>query len=135
MSNVANRLAKKNPGRPGAAKQVRLKLVYLNLGSSVMVSLLIGLVLGVLAILTTLVAWAILTRTGAFDQLDSLISGVTGSGSGAKSVFSFSRAIGLAVILGLINLIVVTVFGTVFTLVYNLLVKLTGGLFVGFINK
>lgn len=135
MSNVADKLANKTPRRQ--AKQVRLKLVYLNLRSSMMVSVLIGLVLGVLAIIVTMLAWAILTGTGAVDQLDSLISGSTVSGGGisAKSFLSFSHVFGFAAILGLINVIVVTVLGMICALMYNLIVKMTGGLFLGFTNS
>jgi hypothetical protein len=136
MSNVADKLAKKSPRQPRPAKQVRLKLVYLNLGSTVLVSLLIGLVLGVLSIVIAIVAWAVFTQIGAFDQLDTFVAGAgAGSGIDLKAFFSFSRVIGLSAALGLINVIGVTIFGTMCALVYNLIVKATGGLFVGFTNN
>lgn len=132
MSSIADKLAKKMSGRLG--KQVRLNLVYLNLGSSVTVSFLSGVVLGVLTMIITLVAWSVLSRTGAFVQLDTLVSGTTVSDKAinTNAFFGFSRAIGLSAILGLVTVVVVTVFGTVATVVYNLIVKFTGGLFVGF---
>jgi hypothetical protein len=134
VSNVAEKLAQKNPSRLAPAKQVRLKLVYLNLWSSVKVSFLIGVSLGIFAIFITVVAWMFLSQTGAFDQLDSFISGVTTTGArgSVKSLLTFNWVLGFSVILGLLNVIVVTVIGVVVTLLYNLSVKFTDGLFIGF---
>ncbi|HAM25229.1 MAG TPA: hypothetical protein DCP11_00590 [Microbacteriaceae bacterium] len=136
MSSVADKLRKKNPRQPKSTMQVRLKLVRINLWSSAKVSFLIGISLGVFVIVGTLVAWTILSRTGAFDQLDALISGVTpGAGTSVKSLLSPGRVMGFAVIVALLNLVVITVAGTIATLLYNLSVKFTGGLFIGFVNK
>ncbi|MFM9918396.1 DUF3566 domain-containing protein [Lacisediminihabitans sp. H27-G8] len=113
-------------------KQVRLHLVYLNVRTSILVSLLLGVVLGVFAILIGLVAWVILTRTGSLDQIASVIAGEGANGINVKTLFSFSHVFALSAVLGLVNVVVTTVFGTVSAVLYNLVVRLTGGLFVGF---
>lgn len=132
LSSIAERLARKSSGLPGPVKQVRLHLVYLNVRTSILVSLLLGVVLGVFAILIGLVAWVILTRTGSLDQIASVIAGEGANGINVKSLFSFSHVFALSAVLGLVNVVVTTVFGTVSAMLYNLVVRLTGGLFVGF---
>jgi hypothetical protein len=52
-----------------------------------------------------------------------------------KSVLSFSQVFALSALLGLVNVVVTTIFGTVSAVLYNLVVRLTGGLFVGFTNR
>ncbi|MET4705145.1 DUF3566 domain-containing protein [Frigoribacterium sp. UYMn621] len=135
LSSIADRLAQKSSVRSGAVKQVRLHLVYLNVSTSLLVSLLVGVVLGVFTVIIVLTAWVILTRTGSLDQIASVIAGGAADGITVKSVLSFSQVFALSALLGLVNVVVTTIFGTVSAVLYNLVVRLTGGLFVGFTNR
>ncbi|WP_185200901.1 DUF3566 domain-containing protein [Glaciihabitans sp. INWT7] len=135
LSSIADRLAQKSSGRSGPVKQVRLHLVYLNVRTALLVSLLVGVVLAAFTILLGSVGWVVLTRTGSLDQLASVVAGEGTNGINVKSLLSFNRVFELCALLGLANVVVTTIFGAVSAVLYNLVVRLTGGVFVGFTNQ
>ena len=134
-SSVAERLAKKTAKRP-TSKQVRLKLVYIDFWSAVKVSFLAGLAFAIVGIVATFLIWSVLTNTGVFKQINDLISSIAGSGSGnVMSALGLGNVMSFSIIVGILDLIVVTALGAVVALLYNLSVKITGGLLVGFTNN
>jgi len=134
-SSVAERLAKKTAKRP-TSKQVRLKLVYIDFWSAVKVSFLAGLAFAIVGIVATFLIWSVLTNTGVFKQINDLISSIAGSGSGdVMSALGLGNVMSFSIIVGILDLIVVTALGAGVALLYNLSVKITGGLLVGFTNN
>ncbi|NUU06471.1 DUF3566 domain-containing protein [Leifsonia sp. C5G2] len=135
-SSVAEKLAKKSSRRPASAKQVRLKLVYVDFWSTVKLSFLAGICLAIIAIVGTFLIWTVLDRTGIFDQVNSLFKDISGAGgSDLRSIFGLGQVMGFSLIVAILDIVVVTALGAVFALLYNLSVKITGGLLVGFTNN
>ncbi|GAB3583255.1 hypothetical protein GCM10027406_27490 [Leifsonia lichenia] len=135
-SSVAEKLAKKSSRRPASAKQVRLKLVYIDFWSTVKLSFLAGICLAIIAIVGTFLVWTVLDRTGIFDQVNSLFKDISGAGgSDLKSILGLGQVMGFSLVVGILDIIVITALGAVFALLYNLSVKITGGLLVGFTNN
>ncbi|MDR6611537.1 MULTISPECIES: DUF3566 domain-containing protein [unclassified Leifsonia] len=135
-SSVAEKLAKKSSRRPASAKQVRLKLVYIDFWSTVKLSFLAGICLAIIAIVGTFLIWTVLDRTGIFDQVNSLFKDISGAGgSDLRSVLGLGQVMGFSLIVAILDIVVVTALGAVFALLYNLSVKITGGLLVGFTNN
>ncbi|WP_223693069.1 DUF3566 domain-containing protein [Leifsonia poae] len=135
-SSVAEKLAKKSSRRPASAKQVRLKLVYIDFWSTVKLSFLAGICLAIIAIVGTFLVWTVLDRTGIFDQVNSLFKDISGAGgSDLKSILGLGQVMGFSLVVGVLDIIVITALGAVFALLYNLSVKITGGLLVGFTNN
>ncbi|MGJ4845528.1 MULTISPECIES: DUF3566 domain-containing protein [unclassified Leifsonia] len=135
-SSVAEKLAKKSSRRPVSAKQVRLKLVYIDFWSTVKLSFLAGICLAIIAIVGTFLVWTVLDRTGIFDQINSLFKDISGAGgSDLKSILGLGQVMGFSLVVGILDIIVITALGAVFALLYNLSVKITGGLLVGFTNN
>ena len=135
-SSVAEKLAKKSSRRPATAKQVRLKLVYIDFWSTVKLSFLAGMCLAIIAIVGTFLVWTVLDRTGIFNQMDSLVKDVSGAGGGSLSaVLGLGQVMGFSLIVAILDIVVTTALGAVFALLYNLSVKITGGLLVGFTNN
>ncbi|SEH62554.1 MULTISPECIES: DUF3566 domain-containing protein [unclassified Leifsonia] len=135
-SSVAEKLAKKSSRRPATAKQVRLKLVYVDFWSTVKLSFLAGICLAVIAIVGTFLIWTVLDRTGIFDQINSLFKDISGAGgSDLRSILGLGQVMGFSLIVAILDIVVVTALGAVFALLYNLSVKITGGLLVGFTNN
>ena len=104
MSSVAEKLAKKSTRRT-TSKQVRLKLVYVDFWSSVKLSFLAAICMGIVTIVATFL------------------------------ILSVGNVMGFAVVVAVLNTVVITALGAVFALLYNLSVKITGGLLVGFTNN
>ena len=135
-SSVAEKLAKKSTRRPASAKQVRLKLVYIDFWSTVKLSFLAGICLAIIAIVGTFLVWTVLDRTGIFDQVNSLFKDISGAGgSDLKSILGLGQVMGFSLVVGILDIVVITALGAVFALLYNLSVKITGGLLVGFTNN
>ncbi len=133
-STVADRLAKKSRKKL-PAKQVRLRLVYIDFWSAVKLSFLVSIVLAVVLIVATFLVYMILVQTGVLGQMNSLVSDVAGSGgTDLFSVVGLPQVMGVAVIVAILNIVVVTALGAVGAVIYNLSVKITGGLLVGFTN-
>ena len=135
-SSVADKLAKKSTRRPASAKQVRLKLVYIDFWSTVKLSFLAGICLAIIAVVGTFLVWTVLDRTGIFDQINSLFKDISGAGgSDLLSILGLGQVMGFSLIVAILDIVVVTALGAVFALLYNLSVKITGGLLVGFTNN
>lgn len=135
-SSVAEKLAKKSSRRPASAKQVRLKLVYIDFWSTVKLAFLAGICLAIIAIVGTFLVWTVLDRTGIFDQVNGLVKDVSGAGGGdLRAVLGLGQVMGFSLVVAVLDIVVVTALGAVFALLYNLSVKITGGLLVGFTNN
>jgi uncharacterized membrane protein len=134
-SSVAERLAKKTAKRP-TSKQVRLKLVYVDFWSAVKISFLAGLAIAIIGIVATFLLWTVLTQTGVFKSIGGLFNSISGSGSkGFTDALGLGNVMSFSIIVGILDLVVVTALGAVVALLYNLSVKITGGLLVGFTNN
>lgn len=134
MSSVAEKLAKKSTRRP-STKQVRLKLVYIDFWSSVKLSFLIAVCLAIVTVVATFLIFTVLNQTGIFEQVDELYSSIAGDSSDLTSILSIGNVMGFAIVVAVLNTVVITALGAIFALLYNLSVKMTGGLLVGFTNN
>lgn len=134
MSSVADKLAKKTTRKP-PGKQVRLRLVYIDFWSAVKLSFLVAVCLAVVNLVASFLVFTVLSSTGIFEQVNSLVQDVAGAGTDLRTFFSLGNVMGFAVIVSLLNLVVTTALGAVVAVLYNLSVKITGGILVGFTNS
>ncbi|WP_022885425.1 DUF3566 domain-containing protein [Glaciibacter superstes] len=134
MSSVAEKLAKKST-RKTSSKQVRLKLVYIDFWSAVKLSFLVAICLAVVTIVATFLIYTVLNQTEILDKANDLYTDIAGSASDLKSFLSVGNVMGFAVVVAVLNTVVVTALGAIFAVLYNLSVKITGGLLVGFTNN
>jgi hypothetical protein len=134
MSSVAEKLAKKST-RQTSTKQVRLKLVYVDFWSSVKLSFLVAICLAIVTIVATFLIFTVLNQTGIFAKADALYTDIAGSSSDLTSILSVGNVMGFAVVVAVLNTVVITALGAIYAVLYNLSVKITGGLLVGFTNN
>ena len=134
MSSVAEKLAKKST-RQTSTKQVRLKLVYVDFWSSVKLSFLVAICLAIVTIVATFLIFTVLNQTGIFAKADALYTDIAGSSSDLTSILSVANVMGFAVVVAVLNTVVITALGAIYAVLYNLSVKITGGLHVGFTNN
>ena len=135
MSSVAEKLQRKAK-RPVGTRQVRLRLVYVDFWSMVTLSFLIALAGSIVIVVATALVWVILNQTGVFDQIDSLLKDVTGQNSySIMDQFSLGQVLGFSIVVGILNVVVGTVLGAIVSVLYNLSVRITGGVLVGFTNN
>jgi hypothetical protein len=135
MSSVAEKLQRKDQ-RSTAAKQVRLKLVYLDFWSVVKLAFLIWVCLGIVLVVATIFVWIVLYSTHVFDSLDTAFQDILSDPN-----FTIAGNFGLgqvglfALVVAVLNVVVGTVLAAIASLLYNLSVRFTGGLLVGFQNS
>uniref|UniRef100_A0A942SX75 DUF3566 domain-containing protein n=1 Tax=Neobacillus citreus TaxID=2833578 RepID=A0A942SX75_9BACI len=135
MSSVAEKLQKKAK-RPVGTRQVRLRLVYLDFWSMVKLSFLIALAGSIVIVVATALVWVILNQTGVFTEVDKLLKDVTGQNNySIMDQFSLGQVLGFSIVVGILNVVVGTVLGAIVSVLYNLSVRITGGLLVGFTNN
>ncbi|MFC5930619.1 DUF3566 domain-containing protein [Cryobacterium melibiosiphilum] len=134
MSSVAEKLAKKST-KQASTKQVRLKLVYVDFWSSVKLSFLVAICLAIVTIVATFLIFTVLNQTGIFAKADALYTDIAGSSADLTSILSVANVMGFAVVVAVLNTVVITALGAIYAVLYNLSVKITGGLLVGFTNN
>ncbi|MGJ0205065.1 DUF3566 domain-containing protein [Leucobacter sp. gxy201] len=135
MSNtVADKLAKKTR-KKAPAKQVRLKLVFIDFWSAVKFSFLISICLAIVSVVSTILIYTVLMQTGVFGQVDSLFMDIVGDENSLMNIIGFPQVLGFAVVVAILNIIVGTVLGAISALVYNLLVRVLGGFQLGFTSN
>jgi hypothetical protein len=135
MTSVAEKLQRKEQ-RKVATKQVRLKLVYLDFWSAVKLSFLIWLCLGIALVVSSVLIWIVLNSTGIFVQLDDTLQDIlVDENFHVANTFGLIQVSVFALAVALLNTVIGTVLGAIAALLYNLSVRLTGGLLVGFQNS
>lgn len=135
MSSVAEKLQRKSQ-RPVATKQVRLKLVYIDLWSAVKLAFLVAVSFGVVLLVATIMIWIVLQSTGIFGQLDTILADILGDDTFTiGSTFSLANVALFTFVVAIMNVVIGTALGAIISMLYNFSVRLTGGLLVGFTNQ
>jgi hypothetical protein len=134
MSTVADKLAKKSSSKT-SAKQVRLRLVYIDFWSAVKLSFLAAVALAVVTVVSFFMVFMVIQTTGLIARFDDFFQSISDGGISVSSFVGLPQVMAFAAIIAILNLIVVTVLGAVVAGIYNLAVKVTGGLLVGFTSN
>jgi hypothetical protein len=134
MSTVADKLAKKSTRKTGG-KQVRLRLVYVDFWSAVKLSFLGAIALAVVTMVSFFLVYLVLQATGVLAQADEFVASFTDGSISLSTMVGLPQVMAFAAVVSILNLIVFTVLGAVVAGIYNLAVKVTGGLLVGFTSN
>jgi ABC-type phosphate transport system permease subunit len=135
MSSVAEKLQRKD-SRNVSNRQVRLRLVYVDFWSVVKLSFLVWLCLGIVLIVASILIWVVLYSTGVFTKLDSALQDILSDPSfSITDSFGLSKVVLFTFVVAILNTIVGTVLGAIAAVLYNLSVRFTGGVLVGFQNN
>jgi hypothetical protein len=133
--SVAEKLQRKEM-RQTTSRQVRLKLVYIDVWSLVKLSFLVWLCLGIVLVVASVLIWVVLYSTGIFEELDSTLRDMLGDQEFAiANSFGLGTVVLFSFIIAVLNTIVGTALGAIGGFLYNLSVRFTGGLLVGFQNS
>ena len=134
MSTVADKLAKKST-RKSTGKQVRLRLVYVDFWSAVKLSFLGAVALAIVTMVSFFLIYLVLQATGILTQVDEFVAVLTDNAVQINEVAGLPQVMAFAAVVSILNLIVFTVLGAVVAGIYNVAVKVTGGLLVGFMSN
>lgn len=118
------------------ATHVRLRLVYVDWVSTLKIAFLIGIVQAVILVVAAAVLNVVIVQTHMFDAASAVIGSVMGNSAfDVNSLMNFGQSVGFAAVVGVLNLVVLTVMGAISAVLYNVIAKMTGGIKVGFTNK
>lgn len=134
MSTVADKLAKKSASKT-SAKQVRLRLVYVDFWSAVKLSFLAAVAMAIVTVVSSFLIFMVVSATGLIGQLDEFFATFSDGGIRISEIVGLPQVMAFAAIVSILNLIVITVLGAVVAGIYNLAVKVSGGLLVGFTSN
>jgi Transmembrane domain of unknown function (DUF3566). len=134
MSTVADKLAKKSSHKT-SAKQVRLRLVYVDFWSAVKLSFLAAIAIAVVTVVSLVMIYFVVQTTGLIDEADKFLGSFSDGSFLLSQFISLPQVLAFAAVVAILNLVVVTVLGAVMAGIYNLAVKVTGGLLVGFTSN
>jgi len=134
MSTVADKLARKS-SQKSTAKQVRLRLVYIDFWSAVKLSFLAAIAIAIITVVAFVMVFLVVQTTGLIAQADEFLGSFSDGSFLVSNFVSLPQVIAFSAIVAILNLIVVTVMGAVIAGIYNLAVKVTGGLLVGFTSN
>uniref|UniRef100_UPI0035A24376 DUF3566 domain-containing protein n=1 Tax=Actinomadura hibisca TaxID=68565 RepID=UPI0035A24376 len=118
-------------GKP--ARKAQLQLARLEPWSVMKFSFVMSLVCFVVLLVAVIVLWALLSGLGVFTAISDTVNeltkqqGQTEGGLDAGSWFSFTRVLGYTVLVGALNVLLVTALSTVGSVIYNLAADLVGG--------
>ncbi|MFB7843837.1 DUF3566 domain-containing protein [Microbacterium sp. NPDC056052] len=133
MSTVADKLAKKS-SRKTSSKQVRLRLVYIDFWSAVKLSFLGAVAIAIVTLVSFLLIYLVLDATQLIAKADEFVAGIA-DGAKLSSIIGLPQVLAFGSVVAILNLIVFTVLGAIVAGIYNLAVKVTGGLLVGFTSN
>ena len=139
MTSVADKLASKSQKKT-ARRQVRLRLVYIDFWSVVKLTFLLSICLGVVTVVAAFVVWTVLGQIGVLDSVNALLQEITAnddpeSGLTVGDFVDTQGVLLFSLVISLVNIVVLTALSAVSTFLYNLAVRVTGGLVFGFTNS
>ncbi len=120
------------PGSQAPARRADLVIARLEPWSVMKFSFLMSLVAWVVLFVAVAFLYFVLSSLGVFTSIQHTLSSVTSSSSSAGTNlnhwFSASRVLGYTMLLGAVNIVLITALSTVGAMIYNLVTHLGGGI-------
>ena len=117
-------------------KQVKLKLVKIEIWSAIRAGFFVTLAAGVATLAGFFLIWLVVGQLGLFQSLNSLLAGVFGEGGvDIEQELSLPRVMSFAMTLSLFNVILGTILSGLYAMIFNLIGRITGGIAVSFTNN
>jgi hypothetical protein len=110
---------------------VRLTVSRVDPWSAMKISFLLSVALGIAGVVMVAVLWTILNGMGVFDQVNGIVGQVVQDGSQRFDVLDFvgfGRVVSLSIVIGVIDVILITAIATLGAFLYNVSSALVGGL-------
>lgn len=112
-------------------KRARLYVTRIDPWSVTKAAFMLALAIGIVIVVAVGVLWWVLDVTGVFQAVARTFDEVIGTattGFDLMSYLEFSRVIGVAIIVASVEIILVSLLATLFAIMYNVTVGLTGGI-------
>ena len=122
---------KKSAKTIAGPRRVRLALTRVDPWSIMKVSFMLSVAVGIMIVVAAIFVWLMLDALHVFSTIKELASTIMESENNADSALveylAFKRAVSMAIIIGVVNVVLTTALATVTALLYNLTATLVGG--------
>ncbi len=117
--------------RAPRVRRARLKIANIDPWSVMKVAFLFSVALGVILLVAVALLWLLLDLMGFFSTVASTVDDISGeegsSGFDVVAFFSLPRVLGMATIVALIDMVMITALATLCAYLYNISTDLVGG--------
>jgi hypothetical protein len=111
-------------------RKAHLRVTHVDPWSVMKVSFLFSIAVGIVFVVAVGVVWGVLGAAGIWDSIDSTVAdvvGETGKDFRIEDYLGTSRVMGFTMIVAVVDVVLVTVIGTLTAFLYNLAAALLGG--------
>ncbi|HXR42103.1 MAG TPA: DUF3566 domain-containing protein [Acidothermaceae bacterium] len=128
-AETVSRSARVTVARRGP-RRARLVVKHIDPWTVMKVTFIVSLVILVVLVIATAIIYAVLGQMGVWDQINDLVNQVTPTTASQSlhNPLTGSRIIGVAAIVGAINVVLLTALATLAAAIYNLISDLVGGI-------
>ena len=117
--------------RPSGPRRARLLVSRLDPWSVMKTAFMLSISVAIVLLMATALLWWTLSVTGVFSAIGRTVNDIAGTSTTSfdfLSLVSFSRVMGVALVLAAVEVVLMSALTTLFAFLYNLSVGLTGGL-------
>ena len=109
-----------------------LSLTRIDAWSAAKVAFMLSIAGGIIQIVAVSLLWGMLNVVGVFDQVTQIVSstGLDAGGFDLTNVFSLGTVLSAVTIFSIVEVVLITVLVVIFTLLYNVVSTLVGGIHV-----
>ena len=113
-------------------RRVRLAISRVDPWSVMKLSLLLSVAIGIMLVVAVVVVWLTLDRMHVFAQIDDLVTQITGQEStiNVKEYVEFRRVVSGSMLVGVVDVFILTALATIGAFLYNIVAALVGGVHV-----
>lgn len=120
------------PRRRTGPRKVRLTVRSVDPWSVMKVSFLVSVALGIAFVVAVAALWGVLSQMDVFSMVNGWIQQITAGEDGASQFnllqeFSFGRVVSIAMVIGVIDVFLITALATLTAILYNVCAALVGG--------
>ncbi|TQJ48884.1 DUF3566 domain-containing protein [Phycicoccus sp. SLBN-51] len=119
------------PGPAGRSRRVKLTVSRVDPWSAMKMSFLISVALGIAGVVMVAVLWMILSGMGVFSEVNRLVGTILQDSENPFNLMDFlgfGRVLSLSIVIGVIDVILLTALSTLGAFLYNICSSLVGGL-------
>jgi hypothetical protein len=117
--------------RTGKVRKARLRLLRVEPWSVMKSAFVLSIAIGITFVVAVATLWSIIDAAGVFEIVGDLVVDLTesesSSGLEVTDYVGFSRVVGLATVIAVVDVVLLTALATLFAFLYNLSASLLGG--------
>ncbi|ADH91775.1 DUF3566 domain-containing protein [Arcanobacterium haemolyticum] len=112
-------------------RRVKMTISRVDPWSALKLSFLMSVAIGIMIVIATAVLWFVLDSMYVWSQIDGLLKTLNSEALLQLGQFmEFGRVLSFSVVVAVVEIILMTAFGALMALIYNLVAMLVGGLHV-----